>query len=235
MVYRCGKCGKRYTRDFQECPSCGGWMYIEDGDKAVNSKSQQKKQSLSMLGIIVRGLLLAFILRAGYTVFLIGQGEAQHVVNQVQQELVHEYDANVNNLTVTEDNTIRNDVKTNKWLQEFNNGDIQVKQAFLCPKYSEEAGKNLWEYTILVEAKCKVKTDMYIHVFDDYKDYLNGQSINQKIDGSGWYTLTGTIYGTETWWYPDIYYFALSDSEHFYDPDLLHMISYDYNHPSARN
>lgn len=106
--------------------------------------------------------------------------------------------------------------------QYFNNGDITVKSASIYSEYSEEEDQYLWYYKIEVSTRCRCAMSLYLHLFDDYKEHLNSQNIYTKFDTSGDFVITGKIKGYKTWWYPEVYYIAISEYKSFYENKLYH-------------
>lgn len=130
-----------------------------------------------------------------------------------------ENDENVDNATDGDNSIIEKLFPQNQY---FNNGDIVVHSAEVWSTYSEEAGQDIWHYKIEFTANCRCAMNLYLHIFNDYKEYLNTQELYERIDSSGTYTLTGDIYGTKAYWYADVYYIAISESKNYYGGILYH-------------
>lgn len=61
MIYKCNSCGKRYTKGFESCPSCGGIMFIDE----TPIKSDKSSVGLNILSFFIFwvGIILYFVYR----------------------------------------------------------------------------------------------------------------------------------------------------------------------------
>ena len=171
--------------------------------------NEEMQKALDKISIEIP-ILESYLTGMGYSIY--GTYSDVEDISNIENE-------NVDNAS-GEDNSITEKLFSQN--QYFNNGDIIVHSAGVWSTYSEEAGQDIWHYKIEFTANCRCAMNLYLHIFNDYKEHLNTQDLYEKIDSAGTYTLTGDIYGTKTYWYPEVYYIAISEYEYSYDGILYH-------------
>lgn len=246
MIYKCNSCGKRYTKGFESCPSCGGAMYIDSPSK--NDDKAPLWINLVALFIPLIGFIMFFMCRKKYprgaksvlicaiVGFFINSGiRTLHNSNKTSEDRTINNSESLINDIIQSNNDETYSVNVNgergKY-QVFNDGDIEVTSIKVYRGYSDSKGRD----TLFLDMKCSVKEKcactFYIHFFNDYKEYYGTEEVYERFDGKGNYEVTYEFSGGNIWFYyminedllDEINYFVLSNKSRFYDKELMTQI-----------